>query len=116
LQVLTAIGAVKGFFIPGRRTSLAMYPSGLFPKYVRATVLAVVLSTRLVVAGIAALASPRLIQTFGRANRAAVIVGSIYLLGFSVTRWIGPERRAKPLPGADGLAEPSSHCHVFAAE
>jgi hypothetical protein len=111
--VLTAIDAVNGFFILGRQTSLAMYPSELFPRHVRATVLAVVLSTRLVVAAIATLASARLIQTFG--SRAAITVGLINHLGFSLTLWIGPERRAKPLPYADDLAEPSSHSHVFAA-
>jgi hypothetical protein len=80
--MLTAIGAVNGFFILGQRM----------------------------------LASARLIPTFGSASRAAVIVGSIYLLGFFVTLWIGPERPAKPLPGAHDLGELSSHSHVFAAE
>jgi hypothetical protein len=108
----TRVGAVNGFFIFGRCASLAMYSSELFPTYMRATAMTVVFNTRPVIAAIATLAGALVIETFGGAGGAAVVVGLL----FSVTLWIGPETWAKPLAGADDLAEPPSHSHVFAAE
>jgi hypothetical protein len=79
----------------------------------RATAMTVVFNTRRVIAAIATFAGALVIETFWGAAGAAVVVGLL----FSVTVWIGrPETWAKPLTGADDLAEPPSHSHIFTAE
>jgi hypothetical protein len=89
-----------------------MYSSEPFPTYMRATAMTVVFNIRRVIAAIATFAGALVIETFWGAAAAAVVVGLL----FSVTVWIGLETWAKPLAGADDLAEPPSHSHIFAAE
>lgn len=103
LSGLMAIAAVNGFFTLGQWTWLAIYPSELFPTHMRATAITFVFNTARIAAAGATLAGALLIQFFGNISTAAVVVGSIYLVGFLVTPWIGPETRGAALPGTDNL-------------
>jgi MFS family permease len=116
LEGLTAAAAVNGFFTLGQWTWLAIYPSELFPTHIRATAITFVFNTTRLVAAVATLISAYLIQVFGSISTAAVVVGSIYVLGLLVTPWIGPETRAKPLPGLDDFAGITPHLPTVAAE
>jgi MFS family permease len=116
LQGLTIAAAFNGFFTLGQWTWLAIYPSELFPTHIRATAITFVFNTTRLVAALATLLGAFLIQVFGSISTAAVVVGSIYALGFLVTPWIGPETRAKPLPSADDFVGAASHYPAIAAE
>ena len=102
-QLLIVIAAVNGFFTLGQWTWLAIYPSELFPTHMRATAITFVFNTTRLVAAVATLGGALLIQFFGSISTAAVVVGSIYIVGFLVTPWIGPETRGVALSDADNL-------------
>jgi MFS family permease len=108
LQALVILAAINGFFTLGQWTWLAIYPTELFPTHMRATAITFVFNTTRLVAALATLFGAWLIQVFGSISTAAVVVGSVYLVGFLVTPWIGPETRAEPLPGADEFIEQSA--------
>jgi MFS family permease len=105
VQVLIILAAINGFFTLGQWTWLAIYPTELFPTHMRATAITFVFNTTRLVAALATLFGAWLIQVFGSISTAAAVVGSVYLVGLLVTPWIGPETRAKPLPGADEFVE-----------
>jgi MFS family permease len=103
LPSLVAVTAVNGFFTMGLWTWLAIYPTELFPTHMRATAITFIFNTTRLVAAAATLAGAWLIQLFGSISTAAIVVGSVYAIGFLVTPWIGPETRGKPLPGVGDI-------------
>ena len=100
---LIVLAFVNGFFTLGQWTWLALYPSELFPTHMRATAITFVFNTTRFVAAAGPLLAAVLIQFFGNISTAAVVIGSIYIVGLLVTPWIGPETKAKPLPGVDDV-------------
>jgi hypothetical protein len=68
------------------------------------------------VAAAATLLTATLIDAFGSISSAAIVIGCIaYALGALVTPFIGPETRARPLPGVEAPEEPARAERVAAA-
>jgi MFS family permease len=107
-DALTVLAAINGFFTLGQWTWLAIYPAELFPTHLRATAITIAFNAARIVAAAGTLATAALIGFFGSISTAAVVVGSIYILGLLVTPWIGPETRGQPLPEADDFAPPAT--------
>ena len=105
---LGALLLLNGFFTLGQWTWLAIYPAELFPTHLRATAITIAFNATRFVAAAGTLATAALIGFFGSISAAAVVVGSIYILGLLVTPWIGPETRGQPLPEADEFAPTAS--------
>ena len=93
------VSFVNGFFTLGCAYSwMAIYAAELFTSSVRATAVAFVFNAARLVAWVFPIIAGTLIQTFGSVSRAAMTLGSIYVLGLIVP-WFMPETRGKPLPG-----------------
>jgi len=104
---LMILAGVNGFFTLGQWTWLALYPSEVFPTQIRATAMTVVFNAARFVAAAGALLTATLIDAFGGISTAAIVIGCVaYALGALVAPFIGPETRARPLPGVDVAEEP----------
>jgi len=89
---------INGFFTLGCAYSwMAIYPAELFTSSVRATAAAFIFNAARMLAWIFPVVAGTLIHTFGSIPRAAMTLGSIYILGLIVP-WFMPETRGKPLP------------------
>ncbi len=89
---------VNGFFTLGCAYSwMAIYPVELFTSSVRATAAAFIFNASRMIAWIFPILAGSMIHTFGSIPRAALTLGSIYLIGL-VVPWFMPETRGKPLP------------------
>jgi len=89
---------VNGFFTLGCAYSwMAIYPAELFTSSVRATAAAFIFNAARLIAWLFPIIAGTLIQTFGSVSRAAMTLGSIYIIGL-VVPWFMPETRGKPLP------------------
>jgi MFS family permease len=98
LEGLLLVSFVNGFFTLGCAYSwMAIYLAELFTSSVRATAAAFVFNAARLIAWIFPIIAGTLIQTFGSVPRAAMTLGSIYLLGL-VLPWFMPETRGEPLP------------------
>jgi MFS family permease len=113
---LMILAGVNGFFTLGQWTWLALYPSEVFPTQIRATAMTVVFNMARFVAAAATLLTATLIDAFGSISSAAIVIGCIaYALGALVTPFIGPETRARPLPGVEAPEEAARAERVAAA-
>jgi MFS family permease len=89
---------INGFFTLGCAYSwMAIYPAELFTSSVRATAAAFIFNAARLIAWVFPVIAGTLIQTFGSIPRAAMTLGSIYIIGLIVP-WFMPETRGKPLP------------------
>ncbi len=89
---------VNGFFTLGCAYSwMAIYPVELFTSSVRATAAAFIFNASRMIAWIFPILAGSMIHTFGSIPRAALTLGSIYLIGLIVP-WFMPETRGEPLP------------------
>lgn len=89
---------VNGFFTLGCAYSwMAIYPAELFTSSVRATAAAFIFNAARMIAWVFPVIAGSLIHTFGSIPRAAMTLGSIYIIGL-VVPWFMPETRGKPLP------------------
>jgi len=89
---------VNGFFTLGCAYAwMAIYPAELFSCSVRATAAAFIFNAARLIAWVFPVIAGTLIQTFGSIPRAAMTLGSIYVVGL-VVPWFMPETRGKPLP------------------
>jgi len=98
VPLLMVISFVNGFFTLGCAYSwMAIYPVELFTSTVRATAASVIFNGARLVAWVFPLLAGVIINYFGGIPRAAMALGSVYLLGLFVP-WMAPETRGKPLP------------------
>ncbi|HEY4281068.1 MAG TPA: MFS transporter [Conexibacter sp.] len=98
---LIILAFINGFFTLGQWTWLALYPSEVFPTQIRATAMTVVFNTARFAAAAGAMLAATLIDAFGSISTAAIVIGCVgYAAGMLIAPFIGPETRAKPLPGA----------------
>jgi len=97
-QLLLWVSFVNGFFTLGCAYSwMAIYPPELFTSSVRATASAFIFNAARLLAWLFPILAGTLIQTFGGVSRAALTLGSIYVVGLIVP-WFVPETVGKPLP------------------
>ena len=90
---------INGFFTLGCAYSwMAIYPAELFTSSVRATAAAFIFNSARLIAWVFPILAGTIIHTFGGIPRAAMMLGSIYIIGLIVP-WFMPETRGKPLPG-----------------
>jgi MFS family permease len=95
---LLIASCINGFFTLGCAYSwMAIYPAELFMSSVRASAAAFIFNAARLIAWVFPIVAGTLIQTFGSVSRAAMTLGSIYLVGL-VVPWFLPETRGKPLP------------------
>jgi MFS family permease len=98
LEGLLWASFVNGFFTLGCAYSwMAIYAAELFTSSVRATAAAFVFNAPRLIAWVFPIIAGTLIHAFGSVSRAAMTLGSIYLVGLIVP-WFMPETRGKPLP------------------
>jgi MFS family permease len=89
---------INGFFTLGCAYSwMAIYPAELFTSSVRATAAAFIFNAARLIAWLFPIIAGTLIHSIGSIPRAAMALGSIYVLGLIVP-WFMPETRGKPLP------------------
>ena len=92
------VACINGFFTLGCAYSwMAIYPVELFSSSVRSTASAFIFNATRLIAWVFPIIAGTIIQRFGGVSRAAMTLGTIYLLGL-VVPWFVPETRGKPLP------------------
>ena len=98
LPALIVVAFVNGFFTLGCAYSwMAIYPVEMFTSTVRATAASFIFNAARLIAWVFPLIAGLLINSFGGIPKAAMTLGSIYLLGL-VVPWFMPETRGKALP------------------
>jgi MFS family permease len=95
---LPFVAAVNGFFTLGIFTWMATWPVELYPTYARATGITIVFNATRYIAATFAVISGILVATFGSVATAAVVIGSVYVVGVLLTFWVGPETKGIALP------------------
>ena len=97
-EMLLVVGFVNGFFTLGCAYSwMAIYLVELFTSTVRSTAASFIFNATRLIAWLFPILAGTMIQSFGGISRAAMTLGSIYVLGLIVP-WFMPETRGKPLP------------------
>jgi len=92
------MAAINGFFTLGLAYSwMAIYPAELFTSSVRSTAASFIFNGTRLIAWVFPFIAATIIQKFGGIPRAAMTLGTIYVLGLLVC-WLVPETRGKPLP------------------
>ncbi len=98
VETLAFVATINGFFTLGCAYAwMAIYPAELFTSAVRCTAVSFIFNSTRMVAWIFPIIAGSMIQSFGSIPRAAMILGTIYLIGLIVP-WLVPETRGKPLP------------------
>jgi MFS family permease len=98
VEAMMLVAAINGFFTLGWAYSwMAIYPAELFTSTVRCTAASFIFNGTRMVAWFFPIIAGSMIQRFGGIPRAAMSLGTIYLLGLIVP-WLVPETRGKPLP------------------
>jgi MFS family permease len=98
VESLMFAAPVNGFFTLGLAFSwMAIYLAELFTSSVRSTASSFVFHSTRLVAWVFPILAGSMIQEFGGVSRAAVTLGTIYVLGLIVP-WFVPETTGKPLP------------------
>ena len=92
------MAAINGFFTLGLAYSwMAIYPAELFTSSVRSTAASFIFNGTRLIAWVFPFIAATIIQKFGGIPRAAMTLGTIYVLGLIVC-WLVPETGGKPLP------------------
>jgi MFS family permease len=98
LDGLLWASGVNGFFTLGCAYSwMAIYPAELFTSSVRATAVSFIFNAARLIAWVFPIIAGTLIHAFGSIPRAAMTLGSVYLVGLIVP-WLMPETRGRALP------------------
>jgi MFS family permease len=98
LEGLLWASVVNGFFTLGCAYSwMAIYPAELFTSSVRATAASFIFNAARLIAWVFPILAGTLIHAFGSISRAAMMLGTVYIIGLIVP-WFMPETRGKPLP------------------
>lgn len=96
--MLLVLAGVNGFFTLGLMGWMGIYPTEVYPTFMRATAITVIFNlTRFIVAATTLLAG-YLIDVFGSVSTMAITMGCIYVIGIAVSLVAGPETRNRPLP------------------
>ena len=97
-ESLMACAAINGFFTLGCAYSwMAIYPAELFTSSVRSTAASFVFNASRLIAWVFPMTAAAMIQTFGGLPKAAMALGTFYLVGL-VVPWFLPETVGRPLP------------------
>jgi len=97
-EMMLVVAGVNGFFTLGCAYSwMAIYLAELFTSSVRSTASSFVFNAARLIAWLFPIIAGTMISYFGGIPRAAMVLGSIYILGLIVP-WFVPETRGKPLP------------------
>jgi len=98
VETMMWMAAINGFFTLGLAYSwMAIYPAELFTSSVRSTAASFIFNGTRLIAWVFPFIAATIIQKFGGIPRAAMTLGTIYVLGLIVC-WMVPETRGKPLP------------------
>jgi MFS family permease len=97
VYMLLLVAAINAFFTLGQYSWMPVWLPELFPTRIRATALAFAFNAPRFIAFLGPLLAGTLIVQFGGFSKAAVIVSTIYVLGFVAAIFL-PETRGKPLP------------------
>jgi len=93
------IAPLNGFFTLGCAYSwMAIYPAELFTSSVRSTAISFIFNASRLVAWFFPIIAGTIIKSFGGVSNAAMILGSVYILGLIVPWWM-PETKGRGLPG-----------------
>jgi MFS family permease len=97
LNLLLVAAAVNAFFTLGQYSWMPVWLPELFPTRSRGTGIAFSFNAPRFIAFLGPLFAGQLIVQFGGFSHAAMIISTIYVLGFCVAPFL-PETRGKPLP------------------
>ncbi|OZI30068.1 MFS transporter [Bordetella genomosp. 10] len=98
VQGMQVVAPINGFFTLGCAFAwLAIYPAELFTASVRSTSVSFVFNSARLIAWVFPILSGTLIKSFGGVAQAALIFGSVYILGMIVP-WFMPETNGQDLP------------------
>ncbi len=98
VQGMEVVAPVNGFFTLGCAFAwLAIYPAELFTASVRSTSVSFVFNSARLIAWVFPILSGSLIKSFGGVAHAALIFGSVYILGM-ILPWFLPETNGQDLP------------------
>jgi len=97
LRSAILLAGVNGFFSLGIFAAFAIYLPELFTSSVRATAIGFVFNSTRLVACIGPIVFGSMVLSFGGPERAAMIIGSTFLIGLLVLPWL-PETRGTELP------------------
>ncbi|WP_020205611.1 MULTISPECIES: MFS transporter [Cupriavidus] len=98
VQQMQIVAPINGFFTLGCAFAwLAIYPAELFTASVRSTSVSFVFNSARLIAWFFPILSGTLIKSFGGVAQAALIFGSVYVLGM-VLPWFLPETKGQDLP------------------
>ena len=98
LDGLLLAAFINGFFTLGCAYAwMAIYPVELFTSSVRATAAAFIFNASRMIAWVFPILAGSMIHSFGSIPRAAMTLGTIYIVGLIVP-WFMPETRGKELP------------------
>jgi MFS family permease len=97
VEAVIVLAPVNGFFTLGVLAAFAIYLPELFPSAVRATAISFVFNSTRVVAALGPVVFGGLVLAFGGVASAAMILGSVYLVGLLALPFL-PETRATVLP------------------
>ena len=98
VDAMMIIAPINGFFTLGcAYVWMAIYPVELFTSTVRSTAISVVFNAARLIAWVFPIIAGTLIHAFGGISQAALIMGSVYVLGL-VLPWMLPETVATGLP------------------
>ena len=98
VEGMLAIAAINGFFTLGCTFAwLAIYPAELFNASVRSTATSFVFNSARLVAWIFPILSGSMIKSFGGVSHAALVFGSVYVIGM-ILPWFLPETKDIGLP------------------
>jgi len=97
-ETMVVVAGANGFFTLGCAYSwMAIYLAELFTSSVRSTASSFVFNAARLIAWLFPILAGTMIGYFGGIPRAAMVLGSIYVIGLIVP-WFMPETRGKPLP------------------
>ncbi len=98
VQSMMMVAPINGFFTLGcAYVWMAIYPTELFTSTVRSTAVSFIFNAARLIAWVFPIIAGSMIKTFGGISHAALILGSVYLLGL-VLPWFLPETSHKGLP------------------
>ncbi|MDB5991780.1 MAG: transporter [Herbaspirillum sp.] len=98
VEGMLTISAINGFFTLGCTFAwLAIYPAELFNASVRSTAISFVFNSARLIAWVFPILSGSMIKSFGGVSHAALVFGSVYLIGM-VLPWFLPETKGIGLP------------------
>lgn len=97
LEWAISVSAVNGFFTLGIFAAFAIYLPELFPSRVRGTAIGFVFNSTRLIACLGPIYFGSLVLSFGGPERAAMIIGSTFLIGLFVLPLL-PETRGTELP------------------